>query len=923
MRYNRQGAQLLATYLHINYANNMSPAAAGVTLKRFIIKGVLKDLMDKVFSKVSCRANILLHTLLYGLVFLNIEIIEVSASQNTSPSASQAPLKTQENISIQKTPLPQEPPLPPKLPDFKYDTLLDIRKEKETFLKAYNKDSPYVAYSVDDQKVQKQAIITLPIANSSRAALFEYNGFYYLALDQKVTLNPSLFPRSLFQEVTPLDSDHFFAMRIKMRQNQDLKIFNQGNRWVLLAGELADETPNQLLKFTTQANTTGTTLTFKFEEPVLTFYLVDPTLNQGFQVVLHSNAGLQATQSFEPFKLIPTELGLAFKTRAKSISFSMPDSKTLMVAAPISSPFCSVSRDYELKPLKLPEYEGLNLNKFDYPSDDLVPLRRVYMAQIIKAPSKEAMIMPELELTKLYVSLGFPQEAHGLLKLIDERKPGTIESSRDLILLRDLILALANKFDTDQLLAPRYNLENTPEMQVVYGILQMRFGTYNVAYENFMKAASFIQKLPQELRNHIALLAFEAAVEVGDKKDFFLNLIDQRRLSIRELDYLKYLQARLMENKDPQKLMDKVYRTLLGSPNNRVATMSAIMLTRSNLLSLKDKIHVLDSARFLWRGDFVEFRLLADLAKLYRYANNPSKALYAYRTINSYLSDLERNQDVITVGQNLFYDYFVTKKDMDDFTKIGFYTAYFELAPRDSRFPEVIATLANSYLSLGLPEGAIDALKRKLRYLKTLEEESVTTPQSTKYLENVTRLQIARIQIGNSYFKEALETLKKIAPTSDHPETQSETNLLNALAHKALKQYSDALNDLSTLQPPLASRLRSDIYMTQENWPLALENLNQLLTPLSDKASIESAADIDVLIDTVIVAGHTQNTNLISQIRDTFVPKVTNKEQQELLYILTGKNQKPSLSKRILEDRIHEINALDKALTTLKKDLMP
>ena len=164
--------------------------------------------------------------------------------------------------------------------------------------------------------------------------------------------------------------------------------------------------------------------------------------------------------------------------------------------------------------------------------------------------------------------------------------------------------------------------------------------------------------------------------------------------------WTEYLKGRILEGQGEGENAIEHYHLAAQAPKSEVAARARLaevsLQEQLGKAPRKDAIAALESLRFTWRGDAVEFATLAKLGELYVDEREYGDGLGVMRSANSYFPDLADTPKVAARMSAVFHTLFLdgAADALTPVEALGLYYDYRELTPVGSDGDEMIRKLA-------------------------------------------------------------------------------------------------------------------------------------------------------------------------------------------------------------------------------------
>jgi hypothetical protein len=279
------------------------------------------------------------------------------------------------------------------------------------------------------------------------------------------------------------------------------------------------------------------------------------------------------------------------------------------------------------------------------------------------------------------------------------------------------------------------------------------------------------------------------------------------------------LRGRLAEALGHDKDALDEYRTAVQSPDRAAAAeaklLEIVLRQKRDEITPADALSELEALAVMWRGDGVEVRTVALLARMYSETARYGESLAAARIATR----LQPNSDVSRAAQDaasaLFAQLYLSPKgdDLPPVDALGMFYEYRELTPIGRRGDEMIRHLADRLVSVDL----LDQASELLQY------------QVDKRLEGAARAQVAArlamVYLTNRKPDRAIAALRTTRIADLSGDLRQQRLLLEARAQSDVGRHDLALDIISNIGGREAIRLRSDIYWASRRWREASEQI--------------------------------------------------------------------------------------------------
>jgi len=282
---------------------------------------------------------------------------------------------------------------------------------------------------------------------------------------------------------------------------------------------------------------------------------------------------------------------------------------------------------------------------------------------------------------------------------------------------------------------------------------------------------------------------------------------------------ISVLRGKLAEALGHEKDALAEYKAAAQSPD-RASAMEARLLEialrqKRGEISENDALRDLETLSMTWRGDGLEVKALAMMARIYSESGRYGESLAAARSATR----LQPNSDLSRAAQDdaaaLFAQLFLSPKgdDLPPVEALALFYEYRELTPIGRRGDEMIRRLADRLVAVDL----LDQASELLQY------------QVDHRLEGAARAQVAArlamVYLMNRKPDRAIGALRTTRIADLAGELRQQRLLLEARAQSDIGRRDLALDIISNISGREAIRLRSDIYWAARRWRESSEQI--------------------------------------------------------------------------------------------------
>jgi tetratricopeptide (TPR) repeat protein len=667
--------------------------------------------------------------------------------------------------------------------------------------------------------------LTFSFASVAPAALFRRADVVWLVFDSAKPLDLEPIRReagSVIGDVSAVPLENGQAIRLRINRPQLMSLTGNektGQNWVVTFAD-ANQTPSQAL--TAIRNITDparANVTVPIAKPGLVHRLVDPDAGDALLVITAGTPGrgFARRQDFVEFSLLESIHGVVIQPNSDDVAAEIASDKiTLSRPGGLTLSSADVGAERAATAVR-PVFD---VNEWRKNQSEEFIKRLDLLVTALASAAAESRAPARLDLARFYMSRGMYPEAKGVLDItLGEAKPGQ----------EDLSALIVHSVASTLMGRPEQGLKDLAspaigtnyDSQLWKALALARQGKWADAREKFKNVEFAITSLPLELQRAVLTEAMRAAIEVKDYSGAASrsNDLDVIGIPADLKPAISVLRGRLAEALGREKDAVAEYKAAARSAD-RASAIEARLLDialrqKRDEIGQEESLRDLETLSVTWRGDGLEVKALAMMARSYSEIGRYGESLSAARTATR----LQPNADVSRAAQDdaaaLFAQLFLSPKgdDLPPVDALALFYEYSELTPIGRRGDEMIRRLADRLVAVDL----LDQASELLQY------------QVDHRLEGAARAQVAArlamVYLMNRKPDRAIGALRTTRIADLAGELRQQRLLLEARAQSDIGRRDLGLDIISNITGREAIRLRSDIYWAARRWRESSEQI--------------------------------------------------------------------------------------------------
>lgn len=759
------------------------------------------------------------------------------------------------------------------------------------------------------------ASLSFPWNQPVNMAVFKRENKLWIVFDHSQTVNLDELRETAKDFATNIfQLPHPSATIIQMTPDKDLSYFirREGLLWIVDLIRGAKQTPIKEVSIITQKDSFQNAFFFiPTEKSGNIISAIDPDIGDIISIAPTGDLGYGVNTSYHypEFDSLATYQGLAFIIKTPDINLNRSNSGFILKARDRG---LNISEDLDSRRRQ----ELFSQKDSDGSSFDItVPAQILELSfaaavdqlkQDIIAAKPEDKNRARLELVKYYIAKGLGTNA--LFMLNQMQDVNIPEASTDKF---HALFGLSNFLTYRyQEAVENFRYGNLPDDKEA--VFWSTLASSALAYrpENTVIISSYlslIRNYPQELKDHIALIAAKNALQSGD--DIALqNFIDilksgeDRRLKDRSAE-IRFINAQKLELQGYSRNALHEYRDTAKMPDQKYSSLARYnYITLSEKLGgmkIKQAIGELEKLRYAWPEPSFKWKLLNQLALYYIKDYDYYNALQTLQQALP-LADDSQKPELMSRMVSWFEDVYINNQAdsrLPAIKSLALYQDFQNLAELSSQKNLIIQKLADRLV-------AVDLLPRAASLLGSLLDSPDLSASDVAKIG-------ARLAIINLFEKQpgaALTILDKTERSNIPYDLQALRRIIKAKTLSDLNLPAEALELLAEDTSKNAMLLKSEIYWNSGQWDKVSDTIKYLVkNPLPDQPLDDE--QIGYILDWATALKKSGKETVLVRLRNKFMPYFAKTKYHSVFNILTDYLEVDKIDIKRINDVVNDVKA--------------
>lgn len=626
--------------------------------------------------------------------------------------------------------------------------------------------------------------------------------------------------QEIFTEFTQLQNDNNTILRMKVNGYSNASITKNGAIWNVRVNNNPVNDKQRIITTKMLDNKDGVAMDgISGDNQIIE--IEDKNIGDIIKVLTTKTSGLRvpAITEFIDFSILPSVQGVVAVISSNDNVEFIKDKNTLKVisknntgnAVNDSATNRNVRLDRQASDSLLPKIK-------DFDNDNFVNIKNQLTFDIINSDDdKNQLYDKRLRLAKLFFAYGLYKESVGTMYLLEKITQTQYQNDLKTQFITAVNNTLTRKLDDAtaiyQQLFKTIDIQSSDEINL-WNNYNDFLANKNPAYIGFA-GAKFVNSYPDDIYWAIAFAEIELSLLANNIKTIETVFKELRTPPVgkyaNSLQFYKahYYKKTNQINLAKQFLKDLAQKT--DDPFNMMRSNVELLKLQKEKgeVSLSDAAKKLESLRFTWRGDILEYNTLLLLAGYYRDMHDSLNALRTYKYIASVFNNKISNFYITSEMVKIFNSIFVQGNSinkMQPFDAVALFYEFKDLNPIGAEGDAVILSIAKMLMQLDLLDQTVELLQHQVEYRLSGEKRVI----------NADHLAIALLMN-----KKPLEAIKALDETDKDNFRFNEHQYRRRLKAKALidlGRYNESLESLAKDLSDDAAVLKKEAMFRAEKW---------------------------------------------------------------------------------------------------------
>lgn len=742
------------------------------------------------------------------------------------------------------------------------------------------------------------------------AASFMRNGYLWVIFDHTKNIDLDEIRKlggSMVKDVIQIPHSHATVLRFTLPENTKAGMRQEGLLWIvdLYTNDLAPQVTEMPL-FTRKNPQNQNFLFAPTNTAGNVISVIDPEIGDNIIAapLVEVGHGINSAYNYPDVEILASEQGLAVVPNASDIWLTRGNTGLIIRAANrsmnITENLDSIKRNEEFKK-NIREESSFDISVSSQLLNEKFIDAENQLKADIEAAAPEQKTPARFELAKYYLAKGLGTNA--LYVLNDIKNSGAPEAGSENF---QALLGVANFLNRHyEEAVENFSFGKLPEQNEAVFWRALASAASQFSKENnavIMSFISLIKDYPQELKERIALIGAQTAIDSNDdiSAQNFLDILKDSDGNDYRKANIAFLNAQKFELQGYPRNAIREYTRIKDSISQKYSSLArfnkAVLEDKLNLIPPARVISEFERLRYAWGEVPFKQKLLDNLARAYVKNKDYYNALRTYKELLPLASDKE---EVTGKMIRLFEDIYINNMadTMTPLKALALYQDFSWLAPKSSRYGEIAQKLADRLVSVDLLDRASEILYDQLRHR--------TLPELQKHKIGA---RLALIKLFENKNQEALGILESTEMENAPESISGHRRIIKAKALSNLGENDEALALLKDDLSKNAVLLRSEIYWNAGMWNEASDSIKYLIEkPQPDKPL--SDEQIAIILDWATALKKSGKETVIVRLRNRFLPYFEKTPYYSTFNILTNNLEKDTIDINDINGIVNDVAA--------------
>jgi tetratricopeptide (TPR) repeat protein len=746
-----------------------------------------------------------------------------------------------------------------------------------------------------DIGMASQLVAALDPHVTARAVIYQRGGYGYIVFDRKFTLALDALtagqPAPLV-DLEPLDLAKVTGYRFLLPPDVEIHATRESTAWQIFLSKQHLDIPVSTSLVAQPDFALGARFLLPLPDAPDPIHLIDPVVGDALILIpLEQTEAFSVGRSMADFRILPAAQGLVLKpTNDKLVVHAVSDGIEITAEGGLH---LSRALDTGAAQESVQKAKAAVAGKsmFDFagwrgkPNETFTDTRQRLQQTIVDVPEAERN-RARLELARFYFANGDGEEATALLHYLVVLVPD-LATHADFLALYGASKILAYRPEDGLADFDNTLLAGQPEIELWQAVADAELRDWKTAEEKFSASMTVLAGYPEPFYSRFSVLAVESALAAGKDREGkdWLDLVENNPHRTEIDPAIEYLHGVIHSKEGRVQAAEDLWKEVKDS-NDRLyrirAELALIDLgVATGTLTPAKAADRLESLRFGWRGDDLEFDILRRLGEFYIQAKNIQAGLNILdQAIKLYpkspLVPQVRN-DMATAFRGVFLGDLAPNLSAVD--ALTLYQQYRDLMPSGSDGDAIMRNLAERLVSIDLLDQASGLLEELVKtHLKGVDKGRVGARLAAiRLLDHKPEAAIAALDISND--------------NSYPADLLSERLLLRAKALSEENKEDDAMELLKGENSRDAKILRADVSMHAQHWDDAGKNLLDVIGPPPQAGQTLNPREAEWLVSCAIAFSLANDTDGLSKLAIDYGAAMAGTTQNDTFQMLATQDK--------------------------------